>query len=188
MGKTRINRQPWHKLFADGLCSRPQLVDLRPGSLRIDVIVRHGGDSAPVIDPCREQSFEGRRVQVRRRLDIHLRRENQARHCDRPEVLVEARLRRNGHGGAGFGTEILNDYFLHVAVTGMQRAQRQHRLDSLASRLADADENAAGERHRERTGSANGFQAYPRPLVRTAVMGTAALAQAIRRRLQHQPR
>ena len=54
---------------------------------------------------------------------------------------------RVGHLRAGFGTEILDDDFLDVAVALVQRAQRQQRFDPLAPGFADADQDAAGERH-----------------------------------------
>ena len=44
---------------------------------------------------------------------------------------------------AGLGAEVLDDDLLQVPVARMQRAQREERLDALAPRLADADQDAA---------------------------------------------
>ena len=43
---------------------------------------------------------------------------------------------------SGLGAEILHDDFLDVAVRAVQIAQCQQRLDALAPRLADADQDA----------------------------------------------
>ena len=52
-----------------------------------------------------------------------------------------------GHPRLGLGAEVLDDDLLHVAVTLVQIADREQRLDALEARLADADQNAGGERH-----------------------------------------
>ena len=85
--------------------------------------------------------------QIGRRLDVHRGAEQDARDRDGPEMFVERRLGMLRHAGAGLGAEILDDDFLHVAVALVQLAQRQQRLDALAPRLADADQDAGGERH-----------------------------------------
>ena len=102
-------------------------------------------------------------------------------------MLVEIWLRCARHPGARFGPEILDDDFLDVPVALVQIAQRQQRLDALAPGLADADQNAAGERHRRFPGVANGFEPHLRVLVGRAEMRAAAPAQALGRALQHDP-
>ena len=147
----------------------------------------HRRDAAPVVDAGLEQPVEGGRVEVGRRLDAHRRREKQARERDRPELILERRLRRRRHRGAGLGAEILDDDLLQVIVFGVQRAQRQQSLDALAPGLADADQDAAGEGDRELAGRADGREPNLGALVGTAMMRAAALAQSLRGRLEHQP-
>ena len=74
-------------------------------------------------------------------------RQDQAGDRDRPEMVRKRRLGRVRHRGAGLGAEVLDDDLLEMAVLGVQRAQRQQRLDPLAPGLADADQDAARERH-----------------------------------------
>ena len=70
----------------------------------------------------------------------------------RATAIVQRCSSSDGRGASairvpGFGAEILDDDFLDVAVALVQLAQRQQRLDALAPRLADADQDAGGERH-----------------------------------------
>ena len=51
------------------------------------------------------------------------------------------------HAGAGLGTKVLNDELLDVAVLLVQFPNREQRGDALATRLADADQNAGGVRN-----------------------------------------
>ena len=87
-------------------------------------------------------------AQIGRRLDVHRRPEHDPRDRDGPQMIGNIRLRRIRHARRRLGAEILDDDFLDVAVAPVQIAQRQQRLDPLAPRLADADENAGRERHR----------------------------------------
>ena len=72
-----------------------------------------------------------------------------------------------------------------MAVAVVQVAQRQQRLDALAPGLADADQDAGGERHRRLAGGADGFEAHRRVLVGRAEMRPAAAAQPLGGALQH---
>ena len=95
-------------------------------------------------------------------------------------MLGQRRLRRVSHGGARLGPEVLDDDLLQMIVAGMQGAQREQGFDALAPRLADADQDAAGERHAELAGRADRLQANPGMLVRAAVVGAAARTGAPR--------
>ena len=53
------------------------------------------------------------------------------------------------HAGVVLGAEILDDDFLDMAVSAVQRVDRQQRLDALRAGFADADQDAGGERHLE---------------------------------------
>ena len=74
-----------------GVCEQRAL---GPGRLGIDVVGRHGRDAAEVVDAGLEQARELRVREVRRRLYRNLGRHQQARDGDRPEVVLERRLRR----------------------------------------------------------------------------------------------
>ena len=111
----------------------------------------------------------------------------QPRDRDRPEVVVERGLRRLGHLGAGLGAEVLHDHLLQVTVALVQLAQREQRLDALAPRLADADEDAARVRDREPAGAVDRVQAHLGQLVGRAEVRHAALREPGAGRLEHDP-
>src|SRR5205807_4887 len=67
----------------------------------------------------------------------------------RAEQLLERRLRRVLHRDERLGAEVLHDHFLHVAVALVQIADGDEGVGALARRLADADQDARGERDRE---------------------------------------
>ena len=73
------------------------------------------------------------------------------------------------------GAEILDDDFLDMAVALVQIAQRQQRVDPLGARLADADQDAGGERHVELARRLDRGEPRRRGLVGRAVMRAAAL-------------
>src|SRR5262249_22228319 len=81
----------------------------------------------------------------------------------------------------------LNDDFLYVPISVVERAQRKQRVDPLFARFADADQNARGERHALFAGRSDARQPRPRMLIGRAIMGTAALAQPLRCRFEHEP-
>ena len=87
------------------------------------------------------------------------------------------------HRGAGLGQEVLDDHLLHVAVAAMRRGDRLERGDAVGAGLADADEDAGGERDRELAGGLERGQA---PLGR--LVGRAAVAvEVVAERLDHHP-
>ena len=160
---------------------------LGPRRLGIDVVGRHGRDAAEVVDAGLEQARELGVREVRRRLHGDVERHQQPRDRDRPEVVVERGLRGLGHLGAGLGAEVLHDHLLQVTVALVQLAQREQRLDALAPRLADADEDAARVRDREPPGAVDRVQAHLGQLVGRAEVRHAALREARARRLEHDP-
>ena len=102
-----------------------QLFEMRPGRFGIDEVRRHRRDAAPVVDAGVDELLQHAGIQVRRHLDAHLRAEDQARHGDGPQQIVERRFRRVGHQRVGLGAEILDDDFLDMAVALMQIPQGQ---------------------------------------------------------------
>ncbi len=147
-----IDRQPLDQQLAGRRRSAAASSSAGHGALGIDVIGRHRRDAAPIIDAGGDQLRERAGAQIGRRLDVHARPEDQPRHGDRPQMVVEVGLGRLRHAGAGLGAEILDDDFLDVAVAVVQIAQGEQRLDALAPRLADADQDAGGERDRRLAG------------------------------------
>ncbi len=137
--------------------------------------------------PASSRRGNSRVRQVRGSLDGHVERHQQACHGDRPEVIVERRLRRLGHLRAGLGTEVLHDHLLQVAVALVQVAQREQRLDALAARLADADQDAARVRDGEAPGAVDRVQAHVGQLVGRAEVRPASLRQPRTRGLEHDP-
>ena len=158
---------------------------MRPGRLRIDVVRRHRRHAAPVVDAGPDQLRQPLGAQVGRRLDVHGRPEDQARHGDGPDLVLQRRLGRAAHARAGLGAEVLDDDLLDVAVPLMHVADRQQRLDALGPRLADADQNAGREGHPRAARRLQGGEAHGRHLVGRAEVRAPALRQPVGRRLQH---
>ena len=149
------------------------------------MIRRHRRDAAPVVDAGADQRREIAIGEVGRRLDVHLRLEQQSGDRYGPQMLSCRGGRRLRHARAGLGPEILDDDFLDVPVSFVQIADRQQRLHALGPRLADADQDAGGERHALLAGEPDGFEPHRRVLVGRSEMRAAALAQASRYALQH---
>ena len=91
------------------------------------------------------------------------------------------------HAGRGLRAKILNDDFLYVPVSVVERVQRKQRVDPLLAGFPDADQNAGGERHVLFAGRLNAREPRPRMLIGRPVVGAAALAQPLRCRLEHEP-
>ena len=72
-----------------------------------------------------------------------------------------------------------------MAVRGVQIADRLQRVDPLVAGLADADQDAGGERHLQLAGQTQGLQPHRRMLVGRAVVDAARLAEPLAGRLQH---
>ncbi len=86
-----------------------------------------------------------------------------------------------------FGPEILDDDLLQVPVALVQVAQGEHRLDALKPGLADADQDAGGERHRRLSRRSDRLETQSGILVRRAEMRSAAAAQPLGCTLEHDP-
>ena len=100
----------------------------------------------------RQQARKVVEGEVRRRLHVPAGAEQDARHGDRPEMVVEGRLLVCSHPRTGLGAEVLDDDLLDVPVLVAERLQGEEGVDPLLARLADADEDPARERDRELAG------------------------------------
>ena len=65
---------------------------------------------------------------------------------DRIDKVVHRTRGRITHGRPVLGDEVLNDDFLHVAVTSMARRDRFESLDPVLAGLPEADQDPCGER------------------------------------------
>ncbi len=179
----RVDGEARRELEAAALGRGAEQLELGPRRLRVDVIDRHRRDAAPVVDPGVEQRSEVL-GQVRRRLDRDPGRQDQPRCRDRPQQLLERRLRCLRHPRAGLGPEVLDDHLLHLRSCGRDRLER---LDPLGARLADADQDAGGERHARLAGEAERLEACGRQLVGRAEVRATARREPRRRGLEHHP-
>ena len=109
-------------------------------------------------------------AQIRRRLNVHLRRKDKPGNRDRPQMLLERDRRHASHARPGLRTEVLDDDFLQMTVGLVQRAQRQQRFHALATRLADSNQDAGRERNTLLARDANRLQSNGRHLVRRSVV------------------
>ena len=150
-GVLGVDREPGSELEAGGLGDRAEAIAVGPGALGVDVVGGDGRDAAPVVDAGVEQHPEvvG---EVGRRLEVDLRREDQAGEGDGLEVGVGGAGRGLVHGGAGLGQEVLDDHLLHVAPAGVAGGDGLERLDAVGPVLAEADEDPGGERNGELAG------------------------------------
>ena len=130
-----------------------QLVEVGPGSLGIDVVGRQRAHATPVVDTGGEERREVVAVrEIGRCLHAHGRAEDHASGRDRREIVVAIEVGYVAHRGVVFGPEVLDDHLLHVPMAAVCRTDREERIDALGGGLADADEDAGGERDREATG------------------------------------
>ena len=75
--------------------------------------------------------------------------EHQPGDGDRRQEVVDTGVGRRRHRGVVLGPEVLHDHFLDVPELLVRAANRVHRLGALGQRLADADQQAGGERDRQ---------------------------------------
>ena len=134
-GEARIDGQAFVQLLAGSCGLAGQFVQMRPRRFGVHEIRRQGRNAAPVVR-CPRRRFFGStaRPQVRRRLDAHLRAEQDARHGDGPQQFVQVRLRRLAHLRARLGAEVLDDDLLNVPVHGVDAANGEQRFDALQAR------------------------------------------------------
>ena len=84
------------------------------------------------------------------------------------------------HGDGGFGAEVLHDHFLDVAVALVQVTDREHRINAVFRRLADADQQSCGEGNLLLSSLFNRAQALGREFVGSIVVSGALRKQAVR--------
>ena len=182
----RVDGQPLAQREARPGGAVRELVDVRPRPLRVDVIRGQRGDAAPVVDAGPQDQVVLRADQVGRRLDAGLGAEDEPGHGDRGGQVVEFGVRGVAHLGVRLGPEVLHDDFLDAPVLPGDLADGEDRLGPFGHPLADADEDARGERDV----AAAGVLQHPEPdggiLVRAAEVRAAFLGeQAAGRRFQH---
>ena len=114
----------------------------------------------------RDQRLGAAGAEVGRRLDAQRGPEDQPCGGQRPEELFLGRLRRVGHLSVRLGPEVLDDHLLQVAVALVQVAQGEQGVQPLVAGLADADQEAAGERYLGFARPGDGLQPDGRRLVR----------------------
>ena len=159
-----------------------------PGPLRVHVVGGDGRDAAPVVDAGGDERGEVVGVgQVGGRLQVDRRVEHQASGGDGPEEFVGRARGRSPHRRAGLGQEVLDDHLLHVTVTLVRRLDGEQRVEAFPAGLADAHEDAGGERHPGPTRGLERGQAAGGGLVGRTRVRPAGLAQAIGERLDHHP-
>src|SRR5215467_12510457 len=139
-----IDREALAQDEALALGRAPELGDQRPRFLWVDVIEGQRRDASPVVEARRQQARIDVRREVRRRLDVHVGAENEPRHREGPQKVVERGLGRVAHGNARLGPEVLDDDLLDVAMLFVKVTDGDERVYALAPRLADADEQAGG--------------------------------------------
>ncbi len=149
------------------------------------MVRRHRGNAAPVIDARIHQSPERAGIEIWRRLDVHLRLEQEPRHRDRPKMLVNVERRHVRHPRPGLGPEILDNDFLDMAVGIVEIAQRKERVDPLFARFTNANQDAGGKGHGLLAGEAHRLQPRRRHFVGRAMMRLPLLAKTLRCRLEH---
>ena len=184
----RVDREPLDEPEAALVRAASKLFDLRPRTLGVDVIRRERRDAAPVVDAGAQQQRELVADQVRRRLDPHPRAEHQPRHGDGRGEVVQVGVRHARHRGVRLRAEVLHDDFLNPVVCTGDSANREQRVDPLGERLADADQDAGGERDGRAAGVLEHAQPNIRILVgRTEVRTVRVFEQPPRGRLEHHP-
>ncbi len=181
----RVDGKPWREIEAPRSGGVAQTVAVGPGCFRVDVVDRHGRDPAPVVDPGVEQPAEVL-GQVRRSLQVDLGLEQHACGGDRPEVILDVRLGRGRHLGAGLGAEVLDDHLLDVTVPLVRVADRNERVEPLGPCLADPDQDPGCERHALLPGGRKRGEPRRGVLVGRAEMWPASRGEAFRGRLEHQ--
>ena len=163
-----------------------ELVDVRPGAFGVDVVRGQRGDAAPVVDAGPQDEVVLGADQVGRGLDAGRRPEDEPGHGDRGGQVVEFGVGDVAHLGVRLGPEVLHDDFLDAVVGAGDLPDREDRVGALGRGLADADEDAGGERDVAAAGVLQDAEPDRRVLVRAAEVGAALLGvQAGGRGLEH---
>ena len=119
------------------------------------------------------------------RLDAHLGAEQNSRHRDRPQQLLEVRLQGRGHLGLRLGPEVLDDHLLDVTVLIVKPAQGEQRFDTLEPSFANPDQESRGEGHRGLSRESQRFEPTSRYFVRRSVVRFTLLHQSVGHALEH---
>ena len=157
-------------------------LDLRPRPLGVDVVGRQGRHAAPVVDTGRDEPPVLLVHQVRRGLETAGRSHDVPGDGDGRDEVVQLGVRHAAHRRVRLGAEVLDDQLLDAVVGTGDPAQREQRLGALLVRLADPDQQPAGERHRAASGVLQHPQPYRRLLVRRSVVRAARLGPQTGRR------
>ncbi len=118
---------------------------------------------------------------------MDLRRQDQPRRGERPEVVLDRRLRRVRHLRVRLRAEVLDDHLLDVAVACVRVCDREQRVEPLLPRLADPDQDPRRERDARGAGRVERGEPRGRELVGRAEVRAAAPREPLRRRLEHRP-
>src|SRR6202034_236528 len=85
--------------------------------------------------------------------------------------IAVRRLGPVGHRDGGFDPEVLNDYFLDVAIALVQVADGEQRIDAVLGRFANADQQAGSEGDIPFARFFNGTEAPGGQLVWSVIVG-----------------
>ena len=183
----RVRRQPLPEREPVVGGQPGQVVEVRPGPLRVHVVRGHRADAAPVVDAGADEHAELVGIgEVRRRLQMRRGAEHEPSGGDGGEVPVGGEVGLALHRRPCLRAEVLDDRLLHVTPPLVRCADRDERLRPVLQRLADAEQHAGRERHPAASGVLEHLEAQGRVLVGGAVMDAAALGpEPDRCRLEH---
>lgn len=92
------------------------------------MVRRDRRDAAPIVDARRNEMLQQPRREIGRRLDVHVRPEQDAGGGNGPEMIVEVGFGVACHPRPRLGPEILDDDLLQVTMALVQVAQMQQGL------------------------------------------------------------
>ena len=163
-----------------------EFVDGGPGAFGVDVVGGERGDAAPVVDAGPQDQVVLVADQVGRGLDAGLGPEEQPGDGDGGGQVVEFGVGHVAHLGVRLGPEVLHDDFLDAPVLAGDLADGEDRVGAFGQGLADADQDAGGERDVAAAGVLEHAQPDGRVLVRAAEVRAALVGeQAGGRGLEH---
>ena len=148
-----------------------------PGAFGVDVVGSQRGDAAPVVNAGPQDQVVLVADQVGRGLDAGPGPEEQASDGDGGGQVVEFGVGHVAHLGIRLGPEVLHDDFLDAVVLAGDLADGEDRVGALGPGLADADQDAGGERDVAAAGVLEDAQPDGRILVRAAEVRAALLGE-----------
>ena len=137
------------------------------------MIGRDRRHTAPVVDPRGQQLAEVG-GQVRRRLNMHLRRQDHPGQGDGVEVVGPRARRPVLHARLRLGQEVLDDHLLDMAPPAVPLGDGLQGLDAVGPALADSHQDAGGVGNPELAGGLQGGQTALRSLVGGSPVGVEA--------------